>query len=67
MTRIIMEGQNSLHIDGYKGIVSFSDSTICIQSKNNKIEIVGKDLIIESFTGTWMKIVGVIISINWIT
>lgn len=67
MTRIIMEGQQSLHIDGYKGIISFSDTTICIRCKNKKLEVVGKDLKIESFTGTWMQIVGLIISISWIT
>ncbi len=66
MTRIILYDQKSIHIDGYKNIISFGDDRICIQCRKNAVEITGDKLFISSFSGIEMTIGGKITGIRWI-
>lgn len=66
MTRIILYEQKSMHIDGYKNIISFSNETICIQCRKRILEISGKGLYIASFNGIEMTVNGSISGIRWI-
>lgn len=66
MTRIILYDQKSIHIDGYKSIVSLDHSRICIQCSKKAVEICGEDLFISSFSGIEMTVGGLITGIRWI-
>lgn len=66
MTRIILYEQKSMHIDGYKSILSFADETICILCKKKVLEITGTGLYIASFNGIEMTVNGLISGIRWI-
>lgn len=66
MTRIILHDQKSMHIDGYRNILSFADDTICILCKKKVLEISGNGLYIASFNGIEMTVNGSISGIRWI-
>ncbi len=66
MTRIILYDQKSMHIDGYKNILRFSEEKIYIQCKEQILEVSGSKLYISSFNGIEMTINGMISGIKWI-
>lgn len=66
MTQVILYGNKSVHIDGYKSIITFDSERLCISCKNKILEIKGKELIIDSFTGVCMNISGYISDVSWV-
>ncbi len=58
-----MIGKNELIIENFKGILSFTDSCILLQTKHEIIKIEGKDLMIEYYTNEDMRVQGCINSI----
>lgn len=66
MTRITIIDQKSVHIDGYKGIISFSDKEATINCGKRVIGIFGNNLLVASFNGIQMEITGRIYEVKWI-
>lgn len=66
MTRVVLLEQKSIHIDGYKSILSLNEETICIQCKKKILEISGRKLVIDTFNGIEMTISGFISGIRWL-
>ena len=65
MTRVTLLDQKSVHIDGYKSIISFDDLHISIKCHKKNLEINGENLRITSFNGIQMQISGCISEIKW--
>ncbi|MBQ9277314.1 MAG: YabP/YqfC family sporulation protein [Lachnospiraceae bacterium] len=65
MTQIILYGNKSIHIDGYKCIVSFTSKQLSVKCRNKTLNIKGCDLKIDSFTSVYMVISGTIDDISW--
>lgn len=57
-TIVTIEGDKTLYIENYKGIITYTDKTIVVLGKKNKIQIEGKKLQIEYYTNLDMKIQG---------
>ena len=55
---ITISGRRELLIENYKGILIYEDSFIKIQTKNGRILITGKNLVIQYYTNEEMKITG---------
>ena len=55
---ITISGRRELLIENYKGILIYEDSFIKIQTKNDRILITGKNLLIPYYTNEEMKITG---------
>ena len=51
-------GRKEVLIENYKGILIYEDSFIKIQTKNGRILIIGKNLMIQYYTNEEMKITG---------
>lgn len=66
MTRVVLLDQKSIHIDGYKSILSLNEEVICIQCKKKILEISGRKLVIDTFNGIEMTISGFISGIRWL-
>jgi sporulation protein YqfC len=66
MTRVVMYGPRLVHIDGYKSIVSFDDEVINLKCQGRLLEISGNGLVIDSFTGIEMEIMGNIFCVRWL-
>lgn len=58
-------GPYEAYIENYKGIMEYTDSKIRIQTKNCRLEIIGKQLLIAYYTNEEMKITGIIQAINY--
>lgn len=58
-------GPYEAYIENYKGIMEYTDCKIKIQTKNCRLEILGKQLLIAYYTNEEMKITGTIQSINY--
>lgn len=57
-TIVTIEGDKTLYIENYKGIITYTDKIIIVLGKKNKIQIEGKNLQIEYYTNIDMKIQG---------
>ena len=57
-TIVNIEEDKILYIENYKGIITYTDKTIVVLGKKNKIQIEGKKLQIEYYTNIDMKIQG---------
>lgn len=58
-------GPFEVYIENYKGIMEYTDNRIRIQTKNCKLEIIGKKLFIAYYTNEEMKVTGMIQTINY--
>ena len=65
MTQIILYGNKSVHIDGYKCIINFTSSRLSIRCKEKVLIIKGSNLMIDSFTSVYMVVSGIIDDISW--
>ena len=65
MTQIILYDNKSVHIDGYKNIITFNSDHLCVSCKNRILEIYGNNLQIDSFTEVCMVVSGKIDNICW--
>ena len=44
-------GQEELCIENYRGIIEYTDSRLMLQTKNCRLEVLGKNLFISYYTG----------------
>ena len=51
-------GQEELCIENYRGIIEYTDSRLMLQTKNCRLEVLGKNLFISYYTGEEMKVTG---------
>ncbi len=65
MTQIILHGNKSVHIDGYKCINNFTSKQLSVKCKEKDLIIRGCNLRIDSFTSVYMVISGTINDISW--
>lgn len=59
-------GQEELCIENYRGIIEYTDSRLMLQTKNCRLEVLGKNLFISYYTGEEMKVTGHIEQINYL-
>ena len=59
-------GQEELCIENYRGIIEYTDSRLMLQTKNCRLEVLGKNLFISYYTGEEMKVAGHIEQINYL-
>ncbi len=57
---ITVSGRRELGLENYKGIVSYDDTCICIQTRDCKVTVSGCRLKVDYYTNEEMKIVGLI-------
>lgn len=57
---LTLTGSRELYIENYKCIRQYQDTCIILLSKQNKIQIEGRKLVIVYYTDVEMKITGVI-------
>lgn len=62
---ISMIGNREIIIENMKGIISFQPDIIILQCKKNRIQIMGNNLKIESYTNEEIKIIGLINEIKF--
>lgn len=62
---VTVTGRRSLVLENYKGIVSYDDDCIVIQTKDCKVKICGCRLKVDYYTNEEMKIVGLIHQISY--
>lgn len=65
MTQVILFDDKSVHIDGYKNIISFNSEHMCIRCRDKVLDIRGNNLQIDSFSEVKMVISGVISGLEW--
>jgi sporulation protein YqfC len=59
-------GRNEVCVENYKGILEYNNCIIKILTKIGRVNIEGKNLMIQYFTNDEMKITGMIYSINYV-
>jgi sporulation protein YqfC len=57
-------GRRAVYIENYQSILFYTDTRLKIQGKGCKLNILGKRLFIEYYTGDNMKVTGFIESIE---
>ena len=62
---ISMTGNREIIIENMKSIITFQSDTIILQCKKNRIQIMGNNLKIESYTNEEIKIIGLINEIKF--
>lgn len=62
---LTVTGRREVLIENYKGILTYEDSFIKVQTKNCRVLITGIHLSIEYYTNEEMKITGLIDSIQY--
>ena len=65
MTQVILFDDKSVHIDGYKNIISFNSEHMCIRCRDKVLDIRGNNLQIDSFSEVKMVTSGVISGLEW--
>ena len=63
---VLVTGQEELCIENYRGIIEYTDSRLMLQTKNCRLEVLGKNLFISYYTGEEMKVTGHIEQINYL-
>ena len=63
---ISMTGNQEIIIENIKSIINFQSDIIILQCKKNRVEIVGNNLKIESYSNEEIKIIGLITEIKFI-
>jgi len=63
---VSLVGQEEVCIENYKGIIEYTSARIMLQTKNCKLEILGKHLYISYYTCEEMKVTGHIEQINYL-
>lgn len=65
MTKIILIDDKTIHIEGYKHIISMEKDVVCLLCKKKKLLIFGSDLKIEMLSAIELNINGVITKVEW--
>ncbi|HZJ76080.1 MAG TPA: sporulation protein YqfC [Oscillospiraceae bacterium] len=64
--KIIMIGNLQIYIENHKGILEYTDERIRINTKNNVLRIIGKNLILKNIVMEEIIIVGEINQVDFI-
>lgn len=62
---VTVTGRRSLILENYKGIVSYDDDCIVIQTRDCRVSVCGCRLKVDYYTNEEMKIVGLIHQISY--
>ena len=62
---VTVTGRRSLVLENYKGILSYDDDCIVIQTRDCKVSVCGSRLKVDYYTNEEMKIVGLIHQISY--
>ncbi|MGN0344203.1 MAG: YabP/YqfC family sporulation protein [Lachnospiraceae bacterium] len=62
---VTVTGRRALVLENYKGIVSYDDDCIVIQTRDCKVTVCGCRLKVDYYTNEEMKIVGLIHQISY--
>lgn len=63
---ISITGNKELLIENYRGIITYNDTKMLIQGRNDKICICGENLKIDYYTNEDMKVCGKISNIQFV-
>ena len=63
---ISMTGNHEILVENIKSIVNFQSDVIILQCKKNRIQIIGNNLKIESYSNEEIKVIGSITEIKFI-
>lgn len=63
---ISMTGNHEILIENIKGIINFQSDIIILQCKKNRIQIVGNNLKIDSYSNEEIKVTGLVNEIKFI-
>lgn len=61
---VSMIGRRAVYVENYRSILLYTDTRLKIQGKGCKLNIQGKRLLIEYYTGDDMKVTGLIESLE---
>lgn len=61
---VSMIGRRAVYVENYRSILLYTDTRLKIQGKDCKLNIQGKRLLIEYYTGDDMKVTGLIESLE---
>lgn len=61
---ISLIGRRAVYIENYRSILLYTDTRVKLQGKNCKLNIQGKRLLVEYYTGDEMKVTGLIQSVE---
>lgn len=61
-----MTGQNSINIGNYLGIIEYSETRLLVQCKHCRLEVIGRNLYIESYAKDEMHLKGYIEQVHYI-
>lgn len=62
---LTVTGMNELYIENYTNIIEYTDSIIRIRIKSGQIKVKGKNLYVEYYNNSDMKMIGRIDSIEY--
>ena len=65
MTKIILIDDTTIHIEGYKNIITMESEQVCIQCQKKRLMIYGEKLKIETFSNVELNVYGLITKIEW--
>lgn len=65
MSRVIIDKNKYLYIDGYKAISHYDTEALKIVLEDNTLSITGKGLVLEGFSSHEIYISGKIASVEW--
>lgn len=63
---VTVTGQEEVCIENHRGIIEYTDARLMLQTKNGKLEILGRNLYISYYTGEEMKVTGRVEQINYL-
>ena len=66
MPLLTLEGNRSLSIVNHRGILKYCDSAIVIAAKAYRIQIIGRNLSIQKFSGDLIELTGYIKEISFL-
>ena len=64
-TILTITGKREVFIENYKGVIFYEKNCIKVQTKQGRIIFCGKNLQIDYYTATDMKITGELNGISW--
>ena len=65
MPVLTVTGQTELYLENYRGIAEYTDTFVHVRTKTGQIQVNGRGLKIEYYTGDEMKVSGEICTIEY--
>ncbi len=64
-TSVSITGMSDITVEGYRGIIQYSDSMVCLNAPKYIIKITGCDLEIKEMATEYISIRGIIFSVEY--